>query len=130
MTYEGGGFLGQESCSFLQYQPIFAEYCNHDLRFSARRGRDLRNKPTRTQTAYLVSLFEEIIRLGKERGMTQAEIAECAGLPKEILTRAKRNPNMGLQNFARLARVVGMKPGLVSDDPLVERILRGDFFER
>ena len=90
----------------------------------------MRNKPTRTQTAHLVSLFEEIIRLGKERGMTQAEIAERAGLPKEILSRAKRNPNMGLQNFARLASVVGMKPGLVSDDPLIERIQRGNFFER
>lgn len=81
-------------------------------------------------TDMAVDLIDQITEAGRARGMTQAEIARAAGLAAETLSRARRHPNIGLVNLLRMARVVGLKPVLVPDDPLVEKIERGGLFER
>ncbi|HEB92327.1 MAG TPA: hypothetical protein ENI94_02455 [Gammaproteobacteria bacterium] len=79
---------------------------------------------------HIARLLEEIIETGRRQGMTQAEIAHTAGLASDTLSRAKRNPNVGLENFAKLAQAVGLKPVLVPDDPVIEKIERGGLFSR
>ncbi|HHJ13858.1 MAG TPA: XRE family transcriptional regulator [Gammaproteobacteria bacterium] len=77
----------------------------------------------------LAELIAQIAETGRARGMTQVQIARAAGLADETLSRAKRNPNIGLMHFARLAAVVGLKPTLLPDDPVIEKIHRGGLFE-
>lgn len=75
-------------------------------------------------------LIEQIAAAGAARNLTRVDIARAAGLADQTLSRAKQRPNIGLQNFSKLANVVGLKLALIADDPVLEKIATKGLFER
>jgi transcriptional regulator with XRE-family HTH domain len=73
-------------------------------------------------------LLAEILATGKRQGLTQALIAERAGLAAETLSRLKRADDVRLSSLQRLAAVVGLRLTLVADDDLAEQIGRRELF--
>lgn len=74
------------------------------------------------------SLLELILREGKKLGLDQKEIAAQAGISPEALSRAKKAIDIQFSTLARLADVVGLKVTLISDEPILEKILKGEVF--
>jgi len=73
-------------------------------------------------------LIVRIIGAAKARGLSQAELAERAGIRPETLSRAKKNPNISLATFEELARVVGLRVQLIPDNPVAEQVSKGTLF--
>jgi len=73
-------------------------------------------------------LLNEIIELGKSKGLKQKDLASRAGLSPETLSRAKKSGDMHLSSLLRLAEIVGMKLQLTSDDPVLDKINNGSLF--
>jgi len=73
-------------------------------------------------------LLNEIIELGKSKGLKQKDLASRAGLSPETLSRAKKSGDMHLSSLLRLAEIVGMKLQLASDDPVLDKINNGSLF--
>lgn len=74
-------------------------------------------------------LLQKILKLGKEKGLKQFDIAQRAGIKPESLSRAKKSGDMRVSTLNALAHAVGMKLALVPDKPLVEKIDSGTLFE-
>jgi transcriptional regulator with XRE-family HTH domain len=74
-------------------------------------------------------LLSQILKLGKEQGLRQFDIARRAGIKPESLSRAKKAGDMRASTLNGLARVVGMKLSLVPDKPLIDKIDSGTLFE-
>ena len=74
-------------------------------------------------------LLNQIIVLGRQKGLRQQDIARRARLQPESLSRAKKSGDMYVSNLAELARVVGLKLVLVPDQPVIEKIDKGTLFE-
>ena len=70
-----------------------------------------------------------VLHLARERGITQRELAQRAGIKPESLSRAKKAGDMRVSTLVDLAAVVGLKLTLVSDQPLIEKIDTGSLFE-
>ena len=75
------------------------------------------------------NLLQQILVLAKTQGLTQIALAQRAGITPEALSRAKKGGDMRLSTLNELARVVGLKLSLVSDEPLREKIDSGRLFE-
>lgn len=75
-----------------------------------------------------INLISEIIEVGKQKDIDQNEMARRAGIRPETLSRAKKNPNIHLDTFMKLARVVGMRVKLIPDHPVVEQVQEGTLF--
>ncbi len=73
-------------------------------------------------------LLNEILAAGKQQGLTQALIAERAGLAAETLSRLKKADDVRLSSLQRLATVVGLRLTLVTDDDVAEQVSRRDLF--
>jgi hypothetical protein len=74
-------------------------------------------------------LLNQIIALGRQKGLRQQDIARRARLQPESLSRAKKSGDMYVSNLQELARVVGLKLVLVPDQPVIEKIDKGTLFE-
>jgi len=74
-------------------------------------------------------LLTQIITLGRQKGLKQQDIARRARLHPESLSRAKKSGDMHVSSLDELARVVGLKLALVSDQPVIEKIDKGTLFE-
>ena len=74
-------------------------------------------------------LLNQIIVLGRQKGLRQQDIARRARLQPESLSRAKKSGDMYVSNLQELARVVGLKLVLVPDQPVIEKIDKGTLFE-
>ena len=74
-------------------------------------------------------LLMRVLHLARERGITQRELAQRAGIKPESLSRAKKAGDMRVSTLVDLAAVVGLKLTLVSDQPLIEKIDTGSLFE-
>jgi len=74
-------------------------------------------------------LLSQILKLGKEQGLRQFDIARRAGIKPESLSRAKKAGDMRASTLNELARVVGMKLSLAPDKPLIDKIDSGTLFE-
>lgn len=81
--------------------------------------------------AEVANLIAEIIRYGKAKGMDQKTIASFGQISAETLSRKKRgeNEDMYVSTLSNLARAVGLKLVLVPDDPVIDKINRGNLFE-
>ncbi len=81
--------------------------------------------------AEVADLIAEIIRYGKAKGMDQKTIASFGQISAETLSRKKRgeNEDMYVSSLSKLARAVGLKLVLVPDDPVIDKINRGNLFE-
>ena len=73
-------------------------------------------------------LLNEILATGKQQGLTQALIAERAGLAAETLSRLKKADDVRLSSLQKLATVVGLRLILVADDDVAEQVSRRDLF--
>ncbi len=74
-------------------------------------------------------LLTQILDKAKRKGLKQKELAERAGLSAESLSRAKKAGDMHLSSLERLARIVGLKLCLSSDEPLMSKINNGSLFK-
>jgi hypothetical protein len=74
-------------------------------------------------------LLNQIIALGRQKGLRQQDIARRARLQPESLSRAKKSGDMYVSNLMELARVVGLKLVLAPDQPVIEKIDKGTLFE-
>ncbi|MGB5306252.1 MAG: hypothetical protein WBO06_00260 [Gammaproteobacteria bacterium] len=74
-------------------------------------------------------LLLRLLKLGKQQGLRQRDIALRAGIKPESLSRAKKAGDMRASTLNRLAHVVGMKLALVPDKPLIDKIDSGTLFE-
>jgi transcriptional regulator with XRE-family HTH domain len=74
-------------------------------------------------------LLRQIIALGRQKGLSQQDIARRARLRPESVSRAKKSGDMRVSNLEELARVVGLRLTLVPDQPLIEKISKGTLFE-
>ena len=81
--------------------------------------------------ADVADLIAEIIHYGKAKGMDQKTIASLGQISAETLSRKKRgeNEDMYVSTLSNLARAVGLKLALVPDDPVIDKINRGNLFE-
>lgn len=74
-------------------------------------------------------LLRQIIALGRQKGLTQQDIARRARLQPESLSRAKKSGDMYVSSLDELARAVGLRLVLVPDQPVIEKIEKGTLFE-
>ncbi len=74
-------------------------------------------------------LLTQILDKAKRKGLKQKELAERAGLSAESLSRAKKAGDMHLSSLERLAKIVGLKLCLSSDEPLMSKINNGSLFK-
>jgi len=79
--------------------------------------------------ARATDLLQQILALGKERGLSQITLARRAGITPESLSRAKRGGDMRVSTLGELAHVVGLKLSLAPDEPLREKIDSGTLFK-
>ncbi len=75
------------------------------------------------------SFLEEIVKTGKEQGMSQKKISALAGITPETFSRAKKASDIQLSTLVRLADIVGLKVTLTPKRPVLEKILAGKVFE-
>jgi transcriptional regulator with XRE-family HTH domain len=80
-------------------------------------------------TQHLAELLDEIIAAGKRQGKTQAQLVAQAGLGAATLSRAKQADDVRYSTLERLAKTVGLRLGLVPDEPLAARVQKGELFE-
>jgi len=74
-------------------------------------------------------LLSQILELAKKKGLKQKELAARAGLSAESLSRAKKAGDMHLSSLESLAKIVGLKLSLSSDEPLMNKINNGSLFK-
>jgi len=74
-------------------------------------------------------LLAQILELAKRKGLKQKDLAARAGLSAESLSRAKKAGDMHLSSLESLAKIVGLKLCLSSDEPLMNKINNGSLFK-
>lgn len=73
-------------------------------------------------------IINEIIAMAKTQHISQGELAARAGIRQETLSRAKKNSSLRFKTVERLARIVGLKLKLVTDNPVADKIQEGTLF--
>lgn len=73
-------------------------------------------------------IINQIIAIAKTQHISQGELAARAGIRQETLSRAKKNSNLRFKTIERLARIVGLKLKLVTDNPVADKIQEGTLF--
>ena len=76
----------------------------------------------------LLSILDEIIRVGQQQGLNQAEICQKAGVSVITLSRAKKQADIRFSTLEKLANSVGLCLTLSADHSLVRIIEKGDLF--
>lgn len=73
-------------------------------------------------------IVNEILAAGKKLGMSQADIAQRAGLHPVSVSRISASGNARYETIALLARTVGLKITLVPDNSVAESLIKGNLF--
>jgi transcriptional regulator with XRE-family HTH domain len=73
-------------------------------------------------------VIEAITEAAKARGWTEGELARRAGVRQETLSRMKRRGTGDFAILDRLARAVGKRLAVVSEEDAASRIEEGKFF--
>ena len=76
----------------------------------------------------LAALVDQIVDAGKNRGMDQKTLVQKAGLSASTLSKLKQADDVRLSTLERLASVVGLRINLVSNDPVLEKLLNRKLF--
>ena len=72
------------------------------------------------------ALLRQVLAAAKATGIGQRDLAQRAGIRPETLSRLKRKGRGDLDTLDRMARVVGLRLALVTDDDLTARIEQGE----
>lgn len=71
---------------------------------------------------YIRSIAENIRKLREQRGMTQEELAELAGISQSHLSKIEAGSrNIGMKTYTRILEALGAVPILVSEVERIER---------
>ena len=73
-------------------------------------------------------IINEIIEIAKKQNISQGELAARAGIRQETLSRAKKNSNLRFKTVEQLAKIVGLKLKLVTDNPIADKVQEGTLF--
>jgi transcriptional regulator with XRE-family HTH domain len=76
----------------------------------------------------LQPILDQIFVTGKKLGMTQAAIAQRAGLHPVSVSRMATLGNARFESVEMLAKAVGLKLTLVEDNSVAEGLLKGNLF--
>jgi transcriptional regulator with XRE-family HTH domain len=76
----------------------------------------------------LADFLAQIVKAGKEKDMTAAEIAARAGLAPQTISRMKARKSGDFGAIERMAAVVGLRFELTGKTSQAARIARGEFF--
>ena len=74
------------------------------------------------------NLLTQLVQIGKERGYTQAELAESVGMHPVALSRAVVSGKCKLSTVESVATFLKMRLVLVPDNALAEGITKGNLF--
>lgn len=76
----------------------------------------------------LQATLDQILEAGKNLGLTQAAIAQRAGLHPVSVSRMVTTGNARFDSVELLAKAVGLKVTLVADNSVAESLLKGNLF--
>ncbi len=76
----------------------------------------------------LTPILDEIVRQGKKKGLKQKDICHKAGVGPVTISRARKQGDIRFSTLEKLANSVGLKLTLVTDDPLIELVEKGELF--
>ncbi len=74
----------------------------------------------------LIALVDEIITMGERMGLDQKEIATRAGVGETTISKIKAGRDVRVSTLNKLAQVVGLKPCLGTNKPMLSQILSRD----
>ncbi len=75
-----------------------------------------------------VSLLNEVITEAKRQGLSQAKLADAAGLHPVTLSKAVKSGRYEIATLHSLCRVLKMKVVLTKDNDISAGLRRGDLF--
>ncbi|VAX13223.1 hypothetical protein MNBD_GAMMA24-1160 [hydrothermal vent metagenome] len=76
----------------------------------------------------LSHLLEQIIEAARKQGLDQKTLVSKAGLGASTLSKLKQAEDVRLSTLVRLANVVGLRPTLTPNNPVLEKLLDRNFF--
>lgn len=71
----------------------------------------------------LIALVDEITAMGQRMGLDQKEIATRAGVGETTISKIKAGRDVRVSTLNKLAQVVGLKPCLETNRPMLSQIL-------
>lgn len=74
------------------------------------------------------TILQQLVDLGREQGLTQAELAKKAGIHPVTLSRALETDAVTLATVKAVAAQLGYRLTLVPDNALAEGLAKGDLF--
>lgn len=74
-------------------------------------------------------ILEQILAAAAGQGLDEQDLARRAGAAPETLSRMKARGNGEFGLLVRLARVVGMRIAALPDNPALDSLRRGEFFQ-
>lgn len=74
----------------------------------------------------LIALVDEIITMGERKGLDQRDIATRAGVGETTISKIKAGRDVRVSTLNKLAQVVGLKPCLATNKPMLSQILSRD----
>ena len=76
----------------------------------------------------LSSMIHEIISTGRQKGMTQKDIARITQYDPVSISRAKSADDIKYSTLKAWAKSVGLRLTLVPDSTLAEKVRKGELF--
>ena len=73
-------------------------------------------------------IINEIIEIAKKQNISQGELAARAGIRHETLSRAKKHSSLRFKTVEQLAKIVGLKLKLITDNPVADKVQEGTLF--
>jgi len=73
-------------------------------------------------------IINEIIEIAKKQNISQGELAARAGIRQETLSRAKKRSSLRFKTVEQLAKIVGLKLKLITDNPVADKVQEGTLF--
>lgn len=86
-------------------------------------------KPTAAEQSAFRALMAQILGAAAERQLLAKDLAVRAGTTPETLSRMKKRGNGDFVLLDRMARMVGLRLTLTSNQETLEKIQRGEFFD-
>lgn len=74
------------------------------------------------------TILQQLVELGREQGLTQAQLAKKAGIHPVTLSRALETDAVTLSTVKAIAAQLGYRVALVPDNALAEGLAKGDLF--
>lgn len=86
-------------------------------------------KVTPAEQATFRALLDEIEQRAQQQGLRKRDLAHRAGISPESYSRMKRRGSGDFHTLNRMAQAVGLRLSLVPDNPILESLRKGAFFE-